>query len=228
MSTQLVATEGWKKAWPGAAVGVVGMRGIANPGGNPALREYAAQVQAQLQARFTGMNRAQLAATPTLRAYSDYYKRFGKTYHVQLQLESVLFKGKPIVGPSAIVEAMFIAELKNTLLTAAHDLASIRGCVTIDVATGTERYTLLSGGEQALKAADMFIRDEEGILSSIVHGPDWRTRITSQTQSVVFTVYAPVGIGGGEVEAHLTDLETIVRLFSPGAAVEIREVLAAN
>ena len=74
----------------------------------------------------------------------------------------------------------------------------------------------------------MFIRDEEGVLSSIVYGPDWRTRITSQTQSVVFTVYAPAGITAGEVEAHLTDLETTVRLFSPGAAVEIREVLAAD
>ena len=228
MSTQLVATEKWKKAWPGAVVGVVGMRGVGNPDRNAALQEYAAEVQAHLQTRFKGTNRALLAGTPTLRAYSDYYKRFGNTYHVQLQLESVLFKGKPIVGPSAIVEAMFIAELKNMLLTASHDLGAIRGGMTVDVAAGSERYTLLGGGEQALKAGDMFIRDEEGVLSSIVYGPDWRTRITSQTQSVVFTVYAPAGITAGEVEAHLTDLETTVRLFSPGAAVEIREVLAAD
>ena len=30
---------------------------------------------------------------------------------------------------------------------------------------GTERYTLLSAKEQTLRAGDMFIRDQEGILS---------------------------------------------------------------
>lgn len=73
----------------------------------------------------------------------------------------------------------------------------------------------------------MFIRDEDGILSSIVYGPDWRTRITPQTSSVIFTVYAPVGISRLELEAHLADLESTVRLFSPDAVVETREMLIA-
>jgi len=33
---------------------------------------------------------------PILKAYQEYYRRFKKTYHVQLQLESLLFKGKSI------------------------------------------------------------------------------------------------------------------------------------
>jgi DNA/RNA-binding domain of Phe-tRNA-synthetase-like protein len=123
---------------------------------------------------------------------------------------------------------MFVAELKNMLLTAVHDLGAVRGGLTVDAATGSESYTRLNGEEQALKLGDMFIKDEDGILSSIVYGPDWCTRITPQTNSVIFTVYAPDGISRDELEAHLADLESTVRLFSPDAVIETREVLSAS
>jgi len=209
-------------------VGVLGIRGLVNPDLDAALQHHAALVRDQLRARFAGTDRPQLLAIPTLQAYAAYYKRFGKTYHVQLQLESVLFKGKSTTGPSVIVQAMFIAELKNLILTAGHDLGSVRGGIVIDVSLGIERYTLFGGGEQVLKAGDMFIRDEEGILSSIIHGPDQRTRITSETSAVVFTAYAPPGISKAELEAHLSDLESHTRLFSPHAEIETSEIFAAG
>lgn len=224
---RLVATDRWMQAWPGAMVGVIGLRHVVNPERDAALESCTAEVASQLRARFSGADRSALAATPALRAYADYYKRFDKTYHVRLQLESVVFKGKPITGSSALVLAMFVAELKNMLLTAVHDLGAVRGGLTVDASTGTESYKRLNGEEQVLKPGDMFIRDEEGILSSIVYGPDWRTRITPQTSSAVFTVYAPVGISRLELDAHLADLESTVRLFSPEAVVETREMLTA-
>lgn len=225
---RLVATDRWMQSWPGALVGVIGLRRVVNPERDAALEACAAEVASQLRARFSGADRSALAATPALRAYADYYKRFDKTYHVRLQLESVVFKGKPITGSSALVLAMFVAELKNMLLTAVHDLGAVRGGLTVDASTGTESYKRLNGEEQVLKPGDMFIRDEEGILSSIVYGPDWRTRITPQTSSAVFTVYAPVGISSDELETHMADLESMVRLFSPEVVVETREVLSAS
>jgi len=225
---QLVATDRWKQAWPGALVGVIGLRHVVNPERDAALQAYGAEIESRLRARFSGADRSALAATPALRAYADYYRRFDKTYHVRLQLESVAFKGKPITGSSALVLAMFVAELKNMLLTAVHDLGAVRGGLTVDAATGTESYQRLNGEEQVLKPGDMFIRDEDGILSSIVYGPDWRTRITPPTNSVIFTVYAPAGISRVELEAHLADLESTVRLFSPDAVVDTREVLSAG
>jgi DNA/RNA-binding domain of Phe-tRNA-synthetase-like protein len=173
---QIVLTERWREAYPGAMLGVLAMRRLVNPNLDTALQDRVAVLQAQVRTRFAGLNRAQLIAIPTLQAYATYYKRFGKTYHVQLQLESVLFKGKSVTGPSAIVQAMFIAELKNQLLTAGHDLETVQGDIVVDVSLGTEGYTMLNGGEQTLKAGDMFIRDQESILSSILYGPDQRTR----------------------------------------------------
>jgi DNA/RNA-binding domain of Phe-tRNA-synthetase-like protein len=227
VSVGVVLTESWKEAYPDAMLGVLAMRGLVNPNLDTALQARVAKLQAQVRARFAGVNRAQLIAIPTLQAYTTYYMRFGKTYHVQLQLESVLFKGKSVTGPSAIVQAMFIAELKNQLLTAGHDLETVQGGIAIDVSLGTERYTVLNGGEQTLKAGDMFIRDEEGIISSIIYGPDQRTRMTPETRAALFTVYAPPGIPKAELTTHLSDLEANVRLFSSHAGVEICEVFTA-
>jgi DNA/RNA-binding domain of Phe-tRNA-synthetase-like protein len=160
-------------------------------------------------------------------AYESYYKRFGKTYHLMLQLESVVHKNKAIAGSGALVQAMFMAEMNHLLLTAGHDLETIQGSPTVDVAEGSEEYVTLGGMPATLKARDMYIRDDEGVISSIVYGPDHRTRITADTRSVLYAVYAVPGIPLDDLERHLGDLEANVRIFSPNAARLSREVLLA-
>lgn len=219
-------SEAWKTAYPGAFVGVLAMRGVANPPSDPALDQVKAGLEAQLRARFT--DKQGIRALATLQAYKAYYGRFDKTYHVQLQLESVALKGKPIPRIAALVEAMFTAELKNQLLTAGHDLDVVRPPVRLDVATGSERYVRLNGQEQELKAGDMFIADAEGILSSILYGPDQRTQIRPATTRALFTVYAPPGIEQLAVQQHLRDIEAYVRLIAPQAVTELRQVIAAS
>jgi len=92
-----------------------------------------------------------LRALPILQAYHTYYKRFDKTYHVQLQLESLVFKGKDFPNVAALVECMFMAELNDLLLTAVHDWDNLRMPLRLDVANGDESYTLPNGQEQVLK-----------------------------------------------------------------------------
>jgi DNA/RNA-binding domain of Phe-tRNA-synthetase-like protein len=123
---------------------------------------------------------------------------------------------------------MFMAELKNLLLTAGHDLDVVAPPVGIDVAGGTESYVRINGQEQELKAEDMYIADAEGVLSSILYGPDQRTQVRSQTRRVLFTVYAPKGISEAAVHDHLLDIKANVRIVSPQAAVEYMQVLTAD
>jgi DNA/RNA-binding domain of Phe-tRNA-synthetase-like protein len=159
-----------------------------------------------------------------LQAYAEYYRRFKKTYHIQLQLESIVLKGKSIPAVAGLVEAMFMAEMQNMLLTAGHDLDVLQLPLTLDVATGSEPYTLLRGEEQTLKAGDMMISDRGGVISSIIYGPDRRTQITPDTQNVVFTVYAPPGIEEHLVVKHLEHIRDYVFIFAPQAAVELLQV----
>jgi DNA/RNA-binding domain of Phe-tRNA-synthetase-like protein len=224
----LVSSERWKAAYPGAYVGVLAMGAVANPEHSAALEGRRETLEAEIRSRFATLSRGQLKSHSLLAPYTAYYKQFDETYHVQHQLESVAFKGKSIRRGAALVQAMFMAELKNLLLTAGHDLDSVRGELAVDVASGTEIYVLLNGQQQVLKQGDMFIGDELGILSSIIYGPDQRTRITPQTTRVLFTVYAPPGVSEERVRDHLGDLGDLVRSVSSAAEVEHVGVVPAG
>ena len=213
-------SERWASVYPGAAVGFLAMRAVVNPESPPQLERRREELAAQLRSRYGGLERTGLKTHPVLRAYASHYKRFGKTYHLQLQLESVAFKQRPLPAAPALIEAMFMAELANLLLTAGHDLEAVRGGLLADVASGEETYTVLAGREQSLKAGDMFIRDEEGVLSSVIYGPDHRTRIVAGTTRVLFTVYVPSGIQRTAVTEHLEQIKADVLLVAPDAQVE--------
>ncbi len=222
----LEISAAWKDEYPDALVGVLAMRGVRNPDRHPELGRKKAALEEELRARYASENRDSLRRHPVLAAYDAYYRRFGKTYHVQHQLESVAFKGKSIPSIAALVEAMFMAELRNLLLTAGHDWNAVESPLRIEVATGAESYLRMNGEEQVLKAGDMMIRDRLGPISCILYGPDRRTRIRPDTEDVVFTVYAPPGIAREDVEHHLEDIRDHVQLVAPGAAVVLIEVFA--
>jgi DNA/RNA-binding domain of Phe-tRNA-synthetase-like protein len=208
------------QAYPDAHAGVLVMLAVTNPARHAALDERKAFIEAQLRTRFGGQDRRAIESLPVIQAYNAYYKRFNKTYHVQLQLESIAFKGKAIPSVAALVEAMFMAEVQNMLLTAGHDYDKLQLPITLDVAKGDERYTLLRGQEQVLKPGDMFMADTAGVISSILYGPDQRTQITEATKNVVFTVYAPAGIGEETVLEHLREIQRNVQTVAPDAKLE--------
>ena len=70
----------------------------------------------------------------------------------------------------------------------------------------------------------MMIADAQGIISSILYGPDRRTRIMPKTGRALFTVYAPQGIAKDAVQSHMLDIETYVRLIAPHAEVILKKV----
>lgn len=220
-------TDAWKTAYPDAHLGVLIMRNVINPPHHAGLETQKAALEAQLRERFAGQDKAALVQQPVLQAYEAYYKRFKKTYHVQLQLESILFKGKSIPSVAALVEAMFMAEVGNLLLTAGHDLDALQLPLTLDVTPGDESYALLRGVEQATKAGDMLIRDGEGIISSVLYGPDARTQITARTKNVIFTVYAPAGIDESVTRQHLQAIQQNVLLIAPRAQTELLDVFGS-
>jgi DNA/RNA-binding domain of Phe-tRNA-synthetase-like protein len=204
------------------------MRGAAGPDASADLDARKQELERTLRSNFQALSRDGLKSHPVLRAYAVHYKRFDKTYHVQLQLESVVFKGKTIPRVAPLVEAMFMAELKNLLLTAGHDLEGVRGEVSVDIAQGSEEYLTIGGEVRSLKAGDMYIRDEEGVLSSIIYGPASRARITPATGRLLFTVYCPAGIGVDLLRGHLGDIRENVVVVAPQAEVEWLQVVSGQ
>lgn len=224
----MIVSDLWKQTYPGAAVGLLAMGQAINPEGHAALDGRKDVLETELRARFGEYERTSLRELPVLKAYRDFYKRFDKTYHVQLQLESVVFKGKSIPRVAALVESMFMAELKNLLLTAGHDLDVLDLPVRLDVAQGDERFIAYNGEEKVLKPGDMYIADGQGVISSVIYGPDQRTRIRPETRRALFTVYAPPGIDEKAVREHLEDIQSNLRLVAPQAKTEVMEVYRAG
>jgi hypothetical protein len=73
------------------------------------------------------------------------------------------------------------------MLTAGHDLAGVELPVQVDATRDGDSYTLMSGNARALRGGDMKMVDRRGIISSVLYGPDQRTRITPQTRAVMFS-----------------------------------------
>jgi DNA/RNA-binding domain of Phe-tRNA-synthetase-like protein len=212
-SALLVVTDAWRSAFPGAVVGALAMRGVGNPEHSAGLEAAKRRLEEQLRA-----GERDADTEPVLRAYVDYYRDRGQTYHVKAQRESIVLKGRPIPRRAALVEAMFMAELANLVLTAGHDLDALETPLRVDVTADGDRYVLLSGAEAVLERGDMMMADGAGIVSTVLRGPDRRTRITRETRSVLFAVYAPASVGEHVVRVHLEHVRANVELLAPEAA----------
>jgi DNA/RNA-binding domain of Phe-tRNA-synthetase-like protein len=203
------ATDAWRRAFPGAVVGALVMTSVRNP------------------ERSAALENAKRRLEHVLRPYVDYYRARGTRYQVKAQRDSVTLKGKRIPSRAALVEAMFMAELKNLILTAGHDLDAMTPPLLVDVTADGDRYILLNGNDAVLTQGDMMMTDGAGIVASVLRGPDRRTRITPETHSVLFVAYAPAGVGETAVEDHLSDIRANVRLVAPEAPDDLLTILAA-
>jgi DNA/RNA-binding domain of Phe-tRNA-synthetase-like protein len=223
-----VATESWRRAFPDAVVGALVMRGVENPEQSATLDERKRRLEEELRGAVSVSEGDRSADDRVLRAYADYYRVRGNTYHVKAQRESVAVKGKAIPSRAALVEAMFMAELENLILTAGHDLTNVALPVRADVARESDTYVLMNGTERVAVAGDMMMVDAVGIISTVLYGPDRRTRIKPETGEVLFAAYAPAGIGEDAVRDHLDDIRANVLLVAPEAETCLLVTLASS
>lgn len=224
----LLISETLKAAYPGALIGAILFRSADNSEFSPGLEKVKEKLENDLRARYEDFNRSEISLKDPVKTYVDYYKRFKKTYHVLLQLESVVLKKKSIPNVAPLVETMFMAELKNLLLTAGHDIDTVRLPIRVDLSQGNEGYILLNGQEKELVAGDMMMADENGIISSIIYGPDKRTQITQGTKNVLYVVYAPPGIEEKLLKQHLEDINQYVKTVSPDAILDFQKIYSIS
>lgn len=214
-----------KETHPGYRHGIMVMRNVKNPPAHAVLDSEKKNLEERLRARYAKCGRAELRAQEPLCRYDAYYKSYGSTYHVMLQLESVAHKAKALPSVAALVEAMFMSELKNMLLTAGHDFSVLRPPLTLHAAEGVESFTTINGSDKTLSRNDIYMLDGDGIIGSILNGPDRRTRITPATTDVLFSVFAPCGISEELIQDHLKDIAANVSVIAPEATIERLEII---
>ena len=221
------ATEEWRAAHPGATIGLLELSGLESTGSSSRLTERKRAIEAGLRERYKGFTRQDFLALPVMAEYERYYKRFNKTYHVQLQLESIVLKAKPLPDVSPAVDANFMAEVETLILTAGHDVEKLRAPIVIDASREGEQMMQMNGTPRAIRSGDMIMRDADGISCSVIYGQDARSPVSPQTSRLLYVAYAPAGVATEVVERQLRGIEEHVRLVSPGVAVEQRRLLTA-
>jgi DNA/RNA-binding domain of Phe-tRNA-synthetase-like protein len=221
------ASDEWRTTYPGAIIGLLELSGVDNTRSSPKLDERKRETEMHLRERYKGFSRQDFLSLPVMSEYKSYYKRFNKTYHVQLQVESIVLKGKGLPSVSPLVDANFIAEVGTLVLTAGHDAAKLHGSISIDVSREGDHIIQMNGASKTIHAGDMIMRDANGICCSIIYGQDNRSPISLETSHVLYVAYAPEGVLSETVETQLRRIEENIRLFAPMAVVEQCHLLRA-
>lgn len=221
------ATDNWRAAHPGAVIGLLELSSVDNSRLSPELDGVKRETEARLRGRYEGFSRQDFISIPIMAAYQKYYKRFTKTYHVLLQLESIVLKGKSLPSVSPLVDANFTAEVDTLILTAGHDVAKLVPPVVMDVSKNGDSIVRMNGAPKEMEAGDMIMRDATGVVCSILYGQDNVSPITSATRHALYVAYAPAGVPAEAVDGHLRMIEENVRVFCPNAAREQRLLILA-
>ena len=82
--------------------------------------------------------------------------------------------------------------------------------------------------QQVAKAGDMMTIDRGDILSSVIHGADYRSRITMETQDALYVTYAPEGINREQLLGHVRDILDGIQMFSSDAGAEPVRILSTQ
>jgi hypothetical protein len=123
----LQITRELKAAYPGGWIGWVFFKNAkVSEVGKISLRKMKGDLENRLRYKYRDFNRSDLVLLESIKSYIEYYKCFKKTYHAILQLKSVILKGKSIPNTNPLmVTIMFMAELRNFLLTAGNVLIQL-------------------------------------------------------------------------------------------------------
>ena len=193
-------TESLKEIYPDSIFGNLIIRDVPNRKKNEFLEERKRTLEREIKEKY-----AEVDKDVIIHYYNTYFKLWKKTYPIEYQIKTVKSGGKfPQV--SVIVDCMFIAELKNRILTSGHDLDDIKGDLTFDVSQGGEQYLKIDGRKQELKKNDIVLEDNEGILASILYGPARRTSISQKTKNSLFFAWCPYTMDENIILRHLNDI----------------------
>lgn len=143
--------------------------------------------------------------------YNSFYKKFDSKVPMEFQIKSIL-NNKEIQRINPIITSMFMAELKNIMLTAGHDLDKLGKKIEVLCSDGNEEYTKINEKSQKLKRNDIFATDGAGIISSVLYGPDFRTKIIDETRNCIFMCYCPFKISDNEIREHMLDILNYLRI----------------
>lgn len=212
---------------PGTIFGLMAVTGLDTVPDRDGWHTLREEETAAFRSAWANYDRKEALLQPPFNSYAGYYKQFKKTYPVLLQMESVLLKGRGIQSSSMAVETMFMAEVKHGLLVAGHDLEALSGNYALNLSKGGESFTMVADQLRTLKTDDLFMTCGNRILSSILEGQDYGTRLTKHSTGALYCVYGVGGVTVAQLENFFKDLAWYTLTAFPLASVQEGQVFLA-
>lgn len=212
-----------KEQYPGTKFGIMIIKECVEQS-NAAMETARKNLETSIQEQFSGKDKSQMRAIAPFSDYHTYYKRFRKTYHVLQQCESIASGKKQVPTGITLVQPMFMAEIKNQLLTAGYDCSALQPQFHVQLADGKTEFKGMGMTARTPPKADIVFACGKTILGSIICGPDHEHRIQKNTKDVLFAIYGVPGITALQMEAHFEDIRKYVHLITPDAIIQDIEI----
>lgn len=206
--------------FPHTVGGVILAEGMTNQPTPPALAErYLAEQRAVIER----IGNTPLSEIRSLSAWRSTFRQFGteptKYRSAPEALLRRLTKKGDIPLINTLVDIGNLVSIRYGLPVAVFDTRGIQGALTVHVATGTERYTLLGDTEvEHPYEGEVVFSDETGLV--MARRWCWRqgeeSAATLETQNAIITVEAQHIGGEVNIRAALGDLVALLQEFAGG------------
>jgi DNA/RNA-binding domain of Phe-tRNA-synthetase-like protein len=207
-------------AYPNVVGGMIHAPGIVNGPTPPALLDLYIAEQKAVAAR---IGSTPLSELPTLAAWRGAFRKFGvDPTQYRSASESLLrrlTKKGDIPSINTLVDIGNLVSIRYALPVAMVDLRGVAGGLSVKFAKGDEIFTPLEAPEPEYpEAGEVVFVDEKNVATA--RRWCWRQSRESaardDTTGILVTVEAHHANGRCDIEAALTDLNTLLDQFAPG------------
>jgi DNA/RNA-binding domain of Phe-tRNA-synthetase-like protein len=214
------------------ALGVRGafltMSGLDNRRYRPEFSGYLGKLAERLRGE---LSEETFAADPVLKGFRDLHDAVGRSnrrFPSSAEGLAALFLRRGVIPSiNPVVDVYNCVSLETRLSLGAHDVAKIRGDVTLRLTAGGERFVPLGRAEpEPVGAGEYCYVDGSGeVLCRLEVRQSDRTKVTEETTACFFLVQGNRNTPRGRIESALNRLIELTQRFC-GGAVEALSVVA--
>jgi DNA/RNA-binding domain of Phe-tRNA-synthetase-like protein len=202
--------------YSGVSFGLTLISGCQNPANPEGFDQYKRKLLRSMRKRET---LAQI--NERIEIYEAFFGGFGYDCPLPKHLKRTVNSGFPRYD--LMVDTHFMAEMCAGILVAVTDHDRFEGPLTLDLADEGELCAGMGGREIKTKAGEIILRDESDIVCVLCQGADQKTRVSEETQNVLYYAYAVPGIEGKYIKEGLGIAAHTMARFG-GGKIEYMEV----
>ena len=198
-------SEAYKNTYPGLDFGLALITGCSNPMNPSGFDEYKRK-----HLRLMRKKETLARISGRIEAYDRFFRSFGYDCPLPKHLKRTIQSGFPRYN--LMIDTHFMAEMCAGILVAVTDYDRFDGALLLDLSREGEECQGLGRREFQLKDREIVLRDEKDVVCVLCQGADEKTRVSENTQRVLFYAYAVPGVDQEPIqEGLLLAAETMTR-----------------